>query len=775
MKYEKEYLPADKYVIINKEDSVIRPVVLRLPDPPDVKLIDGYGLPKVEQKFQRKETPDKLISIEHRARKNIQEFLAESKGNRANGYHIQKEFWRIIEEEKDSLENEITWIWNNWWYLRYGYWFYCYGKPTWITPWHFHFLTLHYINEARKFPDYRDVDRRTEIGSWYAFTCTETFKNVDDDGNALDMEMYDVGTRLFLGDIQPKRRRKGLTAQSLSKGEYIVMNNKSAYADIIADEGDHSEGIFKKKLAPAWYHMPLWAKPVWDGDELPSTAIDLTHPKTVLREECLGSRFGYTKKSTERAKDSEQLMYILCDEEGKGAVRADVSNRWAITKETLAQDLIIHGWSSHPSTIEEMKDGGAVYHSMFEMSNFYIRKPSGQTLSGLFPIFTPAYDGMDGFIDAWGYSVIDNPTEDQIKYAPPDAIYAKRKIGAKESIQNELNAYLNDGSYEKLLEYRKLLRKKPMDSTDCWKGQAGDMGFNIIKIDKAIVDARYKKVYQGNFYWAIPDKVVAWRDDPKGRWFVSDFFVGRSNKWRNERMPHQDPETGEYKIHKAPANSLITNIGADPFRGRTATQAQSREYGENTNLSDGGIAVYLNPDSSINGDLPVEEWPTPKFICTYRYRGTLDQYCEDLIMTAFYYGGKINGERNTEYPIQYIIKRGFGGYLCYMMGADGKIALQPWIYSGGINNQVKGDMINETMQHIENHVHNESHIDLLNEWKGISCPEDFHKFDLAAAAGWAIYASYHGYQKKYERLNQGRVINLQGTWLDPKKRKTGNL
>ena len=69
MKYEKEYLPADKYVIINKEDSVIRPVVLRLPDPPDVKLIDGYGLPKVEQKFQRKETPDKLISIEHRARR----------------------------------------------------------------------------------------------------------------------------------------------------------------------------------------------------------------------------------------------------------------------------------------------------------------------------------------------------------------------------------------------------------------------------------------------------------------------------------------------------------------------------------------------------------------------------------------------------------------------------------------------------------------------------------------------------------------------------------
>ena len=122
-----------------------------------------------------------------------------------------------------------------------------------------------------------------------------------------------------------------------------------------------------------------------------------------------------------------------------------------------------------------------------------------------------------------------------------------------------------------------------------------------------------------------------------------------------------------------------------------------------------------------------------------------------------------------------MIKRNFGGYLCYMMGPDGKVALQPWIFSGGINHAVKADMINATTQHIENHVHNECHVDLLTEWKVISCPEDYHKNDLATAAGWAIYAYNHGYQKKYERLNKGRVIDLKNTWLDPNKRKMGNL
>lgn len=767
----KEYLPHDNYVVINDNDTTLRPIVLKLPDPPKLNLIDNYGLPKVEQKFQRREVPKKLQLIEKRARKNIEEYNELNKNNRYNAYHVQREFWRIIEDEKDSLEVEIQWIKHTWWFLRYGYWFYNYGKPTWIPPFYFHYLNFYYIDEAGTYPEYRDVDRRTEIFEWYTYTATETFKELDDNGIPISNEMIDIGHRVFFGTIRAKRRRGGATAQSLSKGMYVMTNVRSAYCDIVADTGPHAEGIFNEKLVPAWYHYPLLLKPTWDGDERPSKTISLIHPKTVMKEICLGSEFGYTKSSSDRANDSRKLCYLLSDEEGKGAVRGEVTSRWAINKETMAQDLIIRGFSNHPSTVEEMSKGGVEFRAMFEMSNIYQRKPSGQTLSGLLSLFTKAYDGQDGFIDAWGYSVINKPTQEQIKYAPDSNLYASFNKGAKQVLEDELATYLKDGTFEKLKEYRQLLRKKPMDSTDCWKGTAGDMGFNIIKIDKAIVDSKYQKVLIGNFRWVEKDTRVEFiEDNINGRWEVSDLFIGRANQWIYSISNYQDPVTGKYVRARTPKNINICTMGVDPFRSRTASQVRSKDYGENTNLSDGGGAIYLNPDSSVNGDLPLQEWLTPKFIAAYRHRPpTLDDYCEDMLMASFYYGAPMIGERNTETLIDFMIKRGYAGYLLYLMDVNGKIAPQPWVFAGGVTNLAKTDGINFLSQHIENHCQNESIVTLLKEWKDLSSPEDFHKKDLAAASMWAIYGYYKGYQRKFERINNQRVIDISDSWM--KKRK----
>lgn len=773
-----KYAQAEKYVEINKGDSVLKNIVLQLPTPPPLHLIDGYGLKPTENKFTRKETPLKLQLIEKRARKKVEEYNNKNSNNRGNGYLVQKYFWEIIEEEKDSLEEEIKWMKNMWYYLRFGYWFMCYdpvlkkSKAVWITPWHFFYLNLYFLAEANCWPEYRDRDRRAEIMAWYAYTATETFKDTDREGNASSMEMIDLGRRVFFGTIEPKRRRSGATARAMVHGLWIAMYTRSTRCEIIADVGKHAQDIFLEKLSPAWAHMPLWAKPVWDGDERPVKSIKLTYPKTVLSETCIESEFGYTESSSEQANDSRKLGYADHDEEGKKTARADVSTRWAINKETMAQNLIINGYTDHPSTVEEMKDGGAEYQKMFELSNFYVRKPSGQTITGLIPFFVPSPDGIDGFIDPWGWSVIDSPTKEQIQFAPKGNNYVSINIGAKESLQAELNTYLNDGSPDKLKAYRELLRKKPMDSTDCWKGSAGDIGFNIIIIDKAIVDSKYEEVICGNFKWAggIRDTQVVWEDDKNGRWLVSDLFTNRANKWKWVLSNYIDPNTGKSVRSRAPANPLITMGGVDPYRSRTASQARSATFGENTNLSDGGISVLLNYDSSIDGDRVEEEWETHRFICTYRNRpATLDDFCEDALMTFFYYGCMCNGERNTEYMIDYFIKRGYASYLLYMMDALGNVAPQPWIFSGGINNAVKGDMINFTAQHIEKHGHKERHIDLLNEWKFLTSPDDLHTKDIAASAGWALYGYQKGYQRKYDRLSGDNTINLKGTDFDPRK------
>lgn len=767
MDYTKEYLPHDQHIAINENDSVLHKIVLKLPEPPPLHLIHGYGLQKVEQKFTRLEVPIKFQHIEKRARRKAEEYNESNKNNRANGFIIQKYFWQIVEEEKDSLQEEILWLKHVWWYLRYGYWFYCYGKPTWITPWYFFYLNFYYIDEAGCFPEYRDVDRRTELAEWYAFTCTETFKNVNEDGIALDYEMQDLGHRLFFGTIRPKRRRGGATAQCVSKGEWMMMFIKSAYCDITADTGKHAEGIFNEKLVPAWYHMPLVIKPVWDGDERPSKKISLIHPKSAMREECMCSEFGYTETSSERANDSRKITYGLYDEQGKGAVRGSVIARYGINKETLAQDLIIRGYCNNPSTVEEMSDGGSEYKAMFDMSDFYQRKPSGQTTMGLLRIFTKSYDGIDGFVDPWGYSVIFDPTEDQMKYGG-DRLYVSLRKGSKQSIEDELNTYLRDGSYDKLQEYRRLLRKKPLDSTDCWRGASGNIGFNIIILDKAIVDAKYQSVVQGNFEWAggVRDTRVVFKEDKRGKWLVSDLFVGKNNLWRYDMSLYQDPNTGERMRTRWPLNLNLTTLGIDSFKWRGTSQTKSAEYGENTSLSDGAGATYLRYNPALEGDKPTNEWYTPRFICTYRNRPELNVYFEDMLMQAFYYGSTVNGERITTDIIEYFIRRGYAGYLGYIMDAKGIVAPQPFTWS---SEATKGAMLSLLRQHIDIHGHHECHIDLLTEWKNLSSPQDLHTKDLCAASGWAIYISENGAQGKYDRISKFQVIQLENSRFKPRK------
>lgn len=760
----------DKYCILNAGDSVLRQIVLKLPTPPDGKLIDGHQYAKVDQYFRRRELPIKLQLIEKRARKRAEEMGDAISNFKPNGYHVQKEFWRIVEEEKETLEEEIKWIKHTWWYLRHGYWFMNYGKATWLPPWYFRFLNFYFIEEKNTgYPQYRDRDRRAEIGAWYAFTATESFKGIDADGKCTTLEMTDYERRLFYGTIEPKRRRGGATARSLNHGLYIMETNRAAYCEITADIGKHSKDIFKEKLAPAWSYTPIFLKPVYDGDDRPAKSINLIHPKTVLKEDCLASVFGYTDSADEKANDSRSLYFLLSDEEGKGASRADIRSRWGVNMLTMSQMQTIYGYSDHPSTVEEMKDGGLEYKSMFEMSDFYVRNNSGQTLSGLLPLFFKATDGADGFVDRWGYSVMDDPTEEQIQYAPKGNTYVKDRMGATRYLKTNLEILLNDGSFEKQKDYKEKLRRNPLDSADCWRGAAGDMGFNIIILDKSIIDAREKKISQGNFKWqnGVQDSRVIWEDDKvKGRWFASDLFIGRDNKIKTSQSNHQDPNTGKFIWAKTPSNPLITTGGFDSFRWRGTSQTKSLSYGENSSLSDGGLAVFLNRDSAIDGDNKKEsEWETNRFICTYRNRPELDDFCEDAIMMCVYYGCMIIGERNTEHIIEYFIRRGYAGYLLYLMDVNGKVAPQPCVYSGGQNSAPKTDMLNYTKEHIELHGHRETHVDLLTEWKNLSSPEDMHTKDLLTAAGWALYGNKKGYQRKYERLDNARVIDISESWM----------
>ena len=63
-KFEKDYIPADKFVVLNDNDPDLRQIVLKLPKPPQLKYIEGYGKYFKDQRFERLTIPRRLIDLD---------------------------------------------------------------------------------------------------------------------------------------------------------------------------------------------------------------------------------------------------------------------------------------------------------------------------------------------------------------------------------------------------------------------------------------------------------------------------------------------------------------------------------------------------------------------------------------------------------------------------------------------------------------------------------------------------------------------------------------
>ena len=66
-----EYLSHDKFFVVNNDDPDLDEIKVKLPDPPPLPTIDGYGLPKKDQVFVRAKMPARLVAIEERAIENL--------------------------------------------------------------------------------------------------------------------------------------------------------------------------------------------------------------------------------------------------------------------------------------------------------------------------------------------------------------------------------------------------------------------------------------------------------------------------------------------------------------------------------------------------------------------------------------------------------------------------------------------------------------------------------------------------------------------------------
>jgi len=769
------YKPADKYFVINNLDEDSDDIPISLPEPPDIKEIDGYGLHPDEQYFHRLEVPRKLRMLEQVVLDRLKDRQRGNRQKAITGHKLITSYWKEVENNIDDYKDEIAFIRKVWYHRVYGYWFFNDGKPTYIPGRYFMFLNFYNLPDIKVndgYPEYRDRHRREYLFREYLRTTTETFKNRDKHGfSLLDengvYEVEDMGLRIFYGDIHPKSRRNGSTMMGINDMVEMAEMGRGIYSTIISKDGDDTEAHWNKRLMPFWIDRPLFLKPVWDGGNRPAV-IRYTSPRSVFGEMSLDSTIDRVDSAGVVKKDGDKLNGdIIFDEEAK-TQGVDVLMRWGVDKRAMAvgDGTDIMGYCSHISTIEEMNEYGSAFLYMMELSNFYQRDDHGQTLSGLAMMFFPSYDGQEGFIDPFGMSVINTPTERQIRLYP-NAKYAKLRKGAKQWQQETRDSYLKQGTSAAMQSYRQYVKKYPWKSSECWYGTAGNIGWDLEAVDKRAAEARKLDsrgdlgVVRGDFEWknGKKDTEVEFRIDPDGKFQVDYNFLmrmveqGQTNKRQNNFF--FNIETGMHEKVWEPVNKTRLICGVDPFKFDSKRDAQLREA--QRRQSDGGISMKWNFDPSVDTSDNPMDWESNRFVVYARYRCEQDEFNEDTLMACVFMGSMCYPEQNVDTTWKHFIKRGYGGYLSYDVDINtGKMAQRPGRY---LTKESVTELFAETSEYVKHRIHKEKFLDYMAELKSIRGPEDLTNHDGLAACGLALIGSKSAYTHIWER-NQNTTIDV---------------
>lgn len=713
----KQYKDPDQWVVIN-EDKNLHPVHIPLPEPPEWHTIDGWGLPANEQKFQYPDIPKKLKKL-------------------IESCERQEQIWDQLENRQAEFKQEIEWIREQWKRYENGYWFFCNGKPTHITGWHYIYLGFWRFKSGGR-PEYRDRNRKFQHAMYYAYTTKQTvayeYKEEDsekknprpiyEDIETRRLKMVETNFRTMYGIIYPKPRKDGASNQCECAKYMETSTHKGVVGGTISMTGEHAETkLFQEIMVPGWNQMPFFLKPRSTSNRNPGAEIVFNASRSrsdKLNIEELGSTLNYSGTSTASMYDGGNNIWINRDEGGK-TINTNVYIDHSQLKPCVALGggSEIFGFLTYPSTVGEMEgDGGRNFYNICRESQFQYRNIAGQTQSGLMVIYMPSYEGLHGFIGPYGESIIDTPT-------PEQAEYIGRDIGAKEYLLSQRAAKLSAGNMD---GYNEEVRLFPITYMECFRTEDGEIGFNTKKINDRIdewdIECR-DLVRIGNFVTedGDPDSNVVWRDDPKGRWELSKLL----NEDQTNRIYRR---TIEGKTVRFPHDPKFT-ASADPFKFNET---------RGNRMSDGGGGVFWDYDPSIDGaGKDINHWQSNRFVCVYLERPpTKKEYAEDMLLMCRYFGAKMNPEIDVDIIWTHFEERGYGGFLFYETDIKtGKPHNTPGFNSRGSRQRI----FNAQRDHIELHVHREVHLPLLRQWKDIGDMAELTDYDLVTVAGGCLIAT----------------------------------
>lgn len=687
-----QYQDAEQNIRFN-DDPDLKPIWVPLPEPPDWKFVEGFGLAPKDQRWKRPVPPKKLAEL------------------MKNGKLTIDQIWTTIESSPDAYAESVEFIKKMWYFRLHGYWFFCHGRPTYITGKHFYYLTSFQIDEG--YPRYRDRDRKYWIFIDFCREYHWDFVKKDKEGYAIPEEekeedgtpiylIKDVGRRTCYGDVYPKMRREGATYRAECNNLETISKKMGADGGIQSRTDDDSEEVFLKKLVRPWKRVPFYFKPIYSGSTNPKTVLDFDVPaqKVGSGKSIAAIGFGLESKidfgpGDEGYYDGHKLYFFHDDEVGKN-VKYDVVKRHSVTKECLATEggYNIIGYTSKTSTAGEMeKGGGRQFERLCAASDYYKRNEMGQTDSGLFRLFISSADGVRS--DEYGQSDVETN---------------------KRMLEDKRLSFLRAKDVEGWIGE---IQKFPIYYRECFMTSASDLGFNLQILSERIGELRHRK--------PLTKRGMLVRDNPADRTSSVRFVESAMGRW----VMSQEPIKGSQRQYMSDADGQYrpyrTNyfVGADAFRFDQA---------EDNRMSDGGIVVKWGRDKLMDSDeKPIEEWSSDLFVCTYQFRPpTTDEFAEDVLKTCQYYGAQVLAEENADAVIKKFKEWGFGGYLIFMKDSSGKYRNKPGFYTGGNN---KEQIFNANRDYIERRGRFDRHIELLEDFNTIRSMKEMTKFDRFTAAG----------------------------------------
>jgi len=649
-------------------------LLIMLPAQPPKKEIAGYGKPDHMQVWERIPMPQELSRI-----KSMDEWGEMPR-------EFRQKFSPYIEEEFRRR--------------REGFWFYNAGRPTYITG--RHYMMLQWTRMDVGYPDFLEFQRNIFL---HLAACEADPRCV--------------------GQLYTKCRRSGYTnicsAVLLDEATQV----KDKLLGIQSKTGkDAQENIFMKKVVYMFRHYPFFFKPIQDGTTNPRMELAFREPskritkknKTSQTGEALNTVINW-KNTTNNAYDGEKLHLLYLDEAGKWEKPTDIRDAWRIQRTCLIVGRKIIGKAMVGSTVNPMDKGGKEYKDLWLDSDPMDRNANGRTKSGLYRLFIPADESLEGFFDKHGRPIVTDPE------SPIDGLDgAEVTQGARTYLKNERDAMKHNPS-----ELNEITRQFPFTEDEAFRDSIDGSLFNIGKIYQQIEHNEElfpNPVVKGNFIWKEKDKEVAFSPDVNGRFRVS---------W----MPPQE----QRNVRKLDRGKLVA-----PFADRGCGGVDSYDLDATVDGRGSKGALHLYNKFHI-------ENPSNMFVVEYASRPDLAKiFYEDVLMAAFFYGYPLLVENNKYGIVRYFESRGYDGYLMDRPSHLSSTSAKVNVKTKGIPSNSQ-DVIQSHAQAIEAYIHDHVGVNYdtgevgnmyfnrtLEDWIGFQI-HNRTKFDLTISSGLALLAA----------------------------------